>query len=426
MSTKKKSISKRSKLMILLGFLCFVNPTPFGLDVIPDVIGCALLFFGLTQLSFFDGAIEEARKYLLYLFAVEAVHILLMRPMLLTNIGSNRMLGVTALAIVQGIVYLLFFKKLFSGISYFAMRNNCNETLKLCDGSAFMSYLAFYLRIAAMLLPELIAIIELYLYTEIDIDTTDAITAFVSAKPIIVLLLSAISLAASVSWFVSIRKLFVTLHKECGDEIDKRYSAEYSSRPEKTRPKRVRAGGYAFCFSLVFAVDLSFDSIKILPASFMFLFWFASAFVFKGISGFNRTKKLAIPAFLLLLGTEIYKMLLVPYGAVVIYETELYIVIIGTLLAVATMIACMLCVRGLLDDASELSQTLGGKAIEGRFVRIAYTASALFWAAGFAVPFFYPYVSTARLIASGIFIWQTARIFTKITEEEYERSSLYG
>jgi hypothetical protein len=59
------------------------------------------------------------------------------------------MLAVTAFSIVEGIVYVIFFKKLFSGISYYAMRNNCNKTLERCDGTAFLSYLAFFIRLGA-------------------------------------------------------------------------------------------------------------------------------------------------------------------------------------------------------------------------------------------------------------------------------------
>ena len=79
MVRQDKSLSKKSKLLIIFGFLFFVNPVPAGLDILPDVFGCVLLFFGLTQLSYFDESVEEAKKSLLYLFGVEAIHLLLMR-----------------------------------------------------------------------------------------------------------------------------------------------------------------------------------------------------------------------------------------------------------------------------------------------------------------------------------------------------------
>ena len=72
MNTKEKSVSQRSKMLIILGFLFFVNPVPAGLDIFPDVFGCVLLFFGLSQLSYFDSSIEEAKKILLYLFGMRS------------------------------------------------------------------------------------------------------------------------------------------------------------------------------------------------------------------------------------------------------------------------------------------------------------------------------------------------------------------
>ena len=151
---------------MLIGFAFFINPVPLGLDLIPDVFGCIFIYFGLTQLAFFDGAVEKARKCIFYLFVVEFFNLIFMRSVFLSDIGSNRLLAVTVFSILQGIVYVMAFRLLFSGISYFSMRNNCNQSLKKCDNTAFMTYLAFFVRIAATLIPELLALIEIFLSSE--------------------------------------------------------------------------------------------------------------------------------------------------------------------------------------------------------------------------------------------------------------------
>lgn len=425
MKVKEKSVSRKSKLLILTGFLFFVNPVPAGLDIFPDVIGCALLFFGLTQLAYFEGSVEEARKSLIYLFAVEAIHLLLMRSMFLTNIGSNRMLAVTGFSIVQGILYVIFFKKLFSGISYFAMRRGCEKSLSSSDGVAFMSYLAFFIRIAATLLPELISILELQLNLEIDFETYDAISAVVAAKPILMLLLSLISLGVSIAWFISVKKLFGALHSECGAELDKAYESEYSSRPEKTRPRQLRAATRLICFSVTFSLDLTFDGTRIIPASAMFLLLFASTFAFKGISNFKNTKRLAIPAFAAILATEIFRAIFTNNGAIVIYATDVWTVCAAAAMAVGTATLSLLAVRGFIADIKALSSELKTGETECGFMWFCYCAVTVLWAAGFAIPYFYPSVFAFKLIFSALFIWQTVKTVGGIYEQERYNYSLY-
>ena len=425
MEAKAKSVSKRSRLLIILGFLFFINPVPAGLDFIPDVFGCVLLYFGLTQLAYFNSSVEEARKSLLYLFGIEAIHLLLMRSVFLTNIGSNRMLAVTAFSIVEGIVYVIFFKKLFSGISYYAMRNNCNETLERCDGTAFLSYLAFFIRLGASMLPEFISILELRLNLEVDFETYDAISALVSAKPLIMILLSLLALGALIAWFVSVRKLFAHLHLEAGEKIDTVYAEEYTSKPEKTLPKKLRAATYLVYFAVIFSLDITFDGTRILPASVMFAFLFIATFAFKGICDFKCTKRFATPAFLLVLASEIFRAVFTPNGAIVIYATELITVVSGSILAIAAATVSLLAVRCFIGDVKKLSSTLETGELFTGFMWFCYCVITVLWTVGASIPYLFPSVSGIKLIFSGLFIWQTVKILGSIREKERYNYSLY-
>jgi len=422
----KKSVSKRSFWLILAGFAFFINPVPFGLDIIPDAFGCIMLFFGLTQLAYFDGSVEDAKKSILYLTAVEFLHLLFMRSMFLTEISTNRLLAVTAFSIMQGIVYILFFKKLFSGISYFAMRNNCNQTLNKCDGTAFLSYLAFFVRIAATLIPELIALIEWKLYTEFEPDTHDAISAFVNMKPVIVVLFTLIALGTSIVWFVSLTKLLTLFKKEAGEMLDTRYEGEYVSRPEKVIPKKLRRGSYAIYFALFFALDIKFDNIRIIPYSAMFLLLFVAVMFFNKISDFKLTKRFALPAFLLVLATEFYRAHFTPNGAIIIYETDIKIVAIAAVLGLSTLTVCLYCIRTFLLETEKLSINLGLGKIPTTSAWGVYCISTILWSLGFVIPYFYSSISAPRFIATAIFIWQSIKIFEQINEANYLKTELYG
>ena len=423
---RKNSVSKISFWLVVIGFAFFINPVPFGLDIIPDVIGCVFIFFGLTQLAYFDGSVEDARKYALYLFFVEFLHLLLMRSMFLTEISMNRLLAVTGFSIVQGFIYLIFFKKLFSGISYFSMRNNCNKTLADSDGVAFLSYLAFFVRIGATLLPELISLVEWHLHSTVDLDKFDAISAFVDIKPVIVVLLSLITLVTSVIWFVSTVKLLKIFDNESGEMLDLRYEAEYTSRPEKVIPKKLKRGSYAVYVALFFALDIKFDGVRIIPACAMFLILFFAMLLFKGISEFKSVKRLAIPAFLFLLVSEIYRSVLTPNDAIIIYETDIKIVIIGSLLALFTLVVCLLCVRTFFIETRNMTVDLGIQQPLMTLAWVSYCVSMILWAIGFAIPYFYASIHTPKFIATVIFIWQTVKIFEQINEDQIRKTELYG
>lgn len=430
-NTKNKtSVAWRSKIMLLVGFAFFVNPLLRGLDILPDVFGCIFVYFGLTQLAYFDGAIEKARKCMLYLLVVEAARLLLMRAVFLTTIGSNRMLAVTVFAIVDGIIYFMLIRQLFSGFNYYAMRNNCNVSLAKCDGTAFLTYLAFFVRIAASLIPELLSTVEIYLYAEdnieIDFETLDAIAGLMSAKPLIEILFVIIALIVGIAWYISLCGFFKVFFCEAGEGLDKRYDAEYFSHPEIQRPKKLKSSIYIIYFALFFALDLIFDGIRIIPAAAMFFILFIATFAINEISSFTKTRRLALPAAAVLIAAEVFRAVFVPHGAIIVYETKIWIVAVNAVICLVAAPVCLLATRGFLSDVNELSKNLIGEEVKTNNAWVFYCASIVLWSAGYVVPYFYSYVSTLRFIASALFIWQTVKILGYVMEKEEERVALYG
>jgi len=422
----KKSVARRSKLLLLMGFFFFINPVPLGFDFLPDVFGCILLYFGLTQIAYFDGEIEKARKYVLYLFALEAVHWLSMSAFVSTSIGSNRMLAVSVFAIGQAILYILIFKALFGGISYFSMRNNLNATLAKCDGCAFMSYLAFFVRIAATVIPELLYILELESVQAETFEEIENIADIMSAKPLIVLLCSFIALVTGIAWYVSVRGLTVSLFKEGSELMDSRYSVEYTSKPRLVRMKKLRYFSVTLYAALVFSTDIVFDSNHITPVWVMFLLLIAAYFFAKDLGGLKYTPiTAAVPAVIFFIA-DAFKDKYVPNGAVYIHETDLWIVFVNLAIAVLGAISAILCIRFFLKELNGVSVYLTGKSINPKKAYIAYCVSLTLWTAGYVVPYYFGSVSTLRFIATAVFIWQTGKLIVQINDNYAERISLYG
>lgn len=401
-----------------------MNPSPLGFDVLPDVFGCLLIFFGLNQLAYFNEDIEKAKKIMLYLSAVEAVRFFTMKTVAEAEISSNRMLAVTAFAIAEGILFVGFYRRFFAGVSYFAMRNDCDKAFDISDGTRFLSYLSLFSKIIATLVPELVAILELEHYVATDFDVADLLAALIAAKPLVVVFLSLIAFGIGVIWFISIFKLLKSLYSECGKSLDERFFSEFSSRPERVRAKRVKRGVYILVFAILFSLNIVFDNVRIIPLSFMFLFMFIGAFTFKSISGFKKTKIFAMGAFLIMLISEIFTKSTVIYAPVTIYETELWVVLAGLAISFVTVPVCLLCVRGFLNDLKVLSSDLGLKEVNTNAAWIAFCVMMVLWSMGFAVPYLNFSVSTLRVISSAVFIWQCGKVLLYIKEAFEEKTSL--
>ena len=426
-SAGKGSVARRSRFLLAFGFFFFINPIPLGFDILPDVFGCILVYLGLNQLAYFDGQTERARKYFGYLLVLEAVNLLLSRAFVGSAIGSNRMLAVSAVAIGQAILYILIFRSLFSGISYFAMRNNLDKTLEKCDGCAFLSYLAFFVRIGATVIPELMYIIELESESgNITLEKIDTIEGIMSAKPMIVILLSVLALVAGVAWFISIKGLTALLFTEGKEVLDTRYAEEFTSKPPLVNIKRLRVFCFAMYFALAFATDISFDNNQITPIWAMFGLIAVTSFLAKGVGGLKHSRFVAVLPAIGFFVCNWFRVKYVPYGAIAVNETDLHIVFINCGLAVFAAGSAIVCIRLFLKELNGICRYLLGRDAPNNGAYLWFCLTMALWTAGYVVPYYYGYFSTLRLIFSAVFIYKTAKTLMQINDAYIERVSLYG
>ena len=243
----------------------------------------------------------------------------------------------------------------------------------------------------------------------------------VSAKLIIVVLLTLIAAVTLIAWYISIFGLLISFYREAGEELDSRYISEFSSRPEIVRPQRLKYASYALYTALFFSLDIIFDTTRIVPASFMYLGFFIAALMLGKIGSFKKTRIFAPIAFLLIIASEIHHKILVPYGAIFVHETPLPTVASGTSICVAGSVAAMLCVRSLLLELREMQKQIGGSEISVSAAWISFCVLITLWAAGYAVPYLYNYFAVVRFFSAVVFIWQFSKIVSFINDEEQER-----
>ncbi len=411
---------------MLFGFGFFVNPVFGLLDVFPDCIGCILVFFGLTRLAFFDESVQRARKLFLWFFCVEAAKLIL-TPLTFSNQGSDRLAAVTVALVLEYIFLFAATNAFFSGINYFSTRNGFSATLSRTSGCAFLTYAFFFLRPLATLLPELYSIIDLKLSADLyDFEQMDKIRIIIDTKPFVTVFLALAVTVMGVFWFVSLSKTIIVFHRESRDILNERYLSEYKKNNSKTTGSRIRITCLMLCIGLAFSLDLSFDGVRIVPASFTFLILFICTFLMRSIGDFSQTRRWSLPAFVLVAATEYFRRVFVQYDAIYLEETPLPTVGISAVLAVATSLLSLLCIRCFFYELRTTSEQLTGKSPDTSFCWGLYCAVTLLRAEVMTLPYTAKFFSVPILFLSVAFVYCSAKAVLWVRDEDAEKRSLYG
>lgn len=428
MREKRKNKGVPYRALMLIGAFFFANPVVGIVDILPDAVGAALIFFALTRLAFFDGDVERARKYFGILFAVECARLALTSSVSGTSISSNSLLAVTVFTIAEALLYILITRSLFSGAEYFALREGCMEYIARADNTAFTTKLFLSVRLAATFLPELLALAELQASNaEADPETVDLLIDIISAKPMIIAIAVLISLVAGVVWYCSVFRSVNTFCRETADMIPPRYNAEFVSAPEKYRPAVLARLVYALCFALVFCADISFDNVRFMPLSAFFLLLAPICFIAsrKGF-GFGSTAKRAPIAWAAVALAEVYRRFRLPADAVVINEIPISKAVVASVIAVIAVTAALYAADAFLRDTDSLSMTLFDRRAPLFAARICFGIAMFLWGVGYSNPYFLRYTAVLRFVFSALFIYFTAKALLLILDTERENCRLYG
>ena len=415
-------VKKIYTVLTIIGALFFANPVISSVDVLPDCIGCALLFFGLTRLAYLNEGVDRARRLTVYLFAVGVIKLLLTPSFIRTNVSANLMLASTAFLIAEGILYFLIIKSLFAGIEFFASLSGFDRVLKATQSVKTLTFAAFFIRLFATLIPDLTSIAETKIET-VDEAEADILLDIVKAKPIITALMLTVAAVALIAWFIEAVKFILLIRREAGEEIERRYASTFLKIPEKVSLKKLKIFVYVSIFASVFALDISFDGIKVLPVCAMFLIFAVLPYIY-GKEHFGRFIVFTLAAFVLLGALAVYEHFFVVKDPVVIYETPIRTIIVGTVLNLVAIPVSLYALRMYFCGVGNISRELGQGDARTTAAWVAYCLAAILRSLGSAVPYFRPSIAAAGVILAAIFIVLNAKALIEMLEAEKYRLSL--
>ncbi len=129
MSACKKKTRPIGFGMVFSGLLLFFNPYFAVVDILPDFIGCLLVYFGLTRISTLYRGMAEARLAFLKLFGVYLAKDIAVIVVFGMSTNAERPVGLLLVGFAAAVVGLYFafsaFRALFDGFYGLAVTRDC-------------------------------------------------------------------------------------------------------------------------------------------------------------------------------------------------------------------------------------------------------------------------------------------------------------
>ena len=254
-----------NSLLIIIGTFFFFNPNLVVLDILPDFIGAILIIAGFLHLADIEDRAKDAQKALVILAIVNGAKMLTMF-VLHNNEGQVWGLIFTfCFGLGEGALFVYGMGKLFSAITYQAMRHTC---LPLYEG--FSSLLPLTVLIAILknllvMLPELTSLSTDYGFIE-NIAGNEAQVAQFVYKALTVLNFVVVTLYGF-GWWIYMLRYFKTVGKQRAflEALDQKYFVEVGSRHEVLTYRALKTAGLLFTLGLILLLPLRLDGNDVLP-----------------------------------------------------------------------------------------------------------------------------------------------------------------
>ena len=129
MTLRQKKMGNIGFFTVMTGLFFFFNPNFSVLDLLPDFIGCLLVFFGLTRVAHVSTVMQEARAKFLRLTAVCAARDLLVLMVLGSSAANEKATSLLLISFSAALLFLWFafsaFRALFDGFYGLAVLGDC-------------------------------------------------------------------------------------------------------------------------------------------------------------------------------------------------------------------------------------------------------------------------------------------------------------
>ena len=255
---------------IIIGLLFFINPNINIVDILPDCIGAAFIFFGMTKLADISGDLSDAKQSFKRLLVTELVKLALLVtvPIITDAEKTYFLIYVLVFGTLEAVFCIGGIGKLCDGLIYGASRYGGSAPFAGEGDVRTMTVVFFIAKLALTTLPEL-------QYLQITEDGYEDGTFGISLANFQQLFIIAnvlLVLVIGIAWFAMIRRYL----KRCANDsefiegLERHYLEEVAPKTAMFMQRRVKLVFTLLTCAAVFMIDIYFDGelfhgLNILP-----------------------------------------------------------------------------------------------------------------------------------------------------------------
>jgi len=171
---------------IICGIIFLLNPNINIVDILPDIIGYALIYHGLFRFSDIDDRFTYAREKAKWLMIVSAVKLVFVF-MLPSSSDSDVLLFTFCFAVVELLLCIPMFTEFFGGMNYICSRYDNETALKYESEAKFFVIGFVVIKNVITLIPELFSLSDTSYGLELDYDHYKNLANVEAAKKICII-----------------------------------------------------------------------------------------------------------------------------------------------------------------------------------------------------------------------------------------------
>ena len=270
--------------MVFAGLVFFFNPNVALFDLLPDVIGALLIYFGLKNASEAGAYFDDARSVsfaMIWLYAAKSVF-----AVSLLRYPANALPYTFLSGVLEIIVLLRFFARLYDGFEYAAMRSGNGETAVYVKNVRALSYIFAVCRSVFAFLPEILELLQ----QNDDLDLSANATyrmPIIRLKPYVLLFCMTVTLLLGILYLIRTRAFFARVKKDTA--LTEYLTNLYRDAHQNDRA-RYASGAFGtslvlLAAAVVFAADFTLDGFDYLPDILGVFCVFAAFFVLARFDG---------------------------------------------------------------------------------------------------------------------------------------------
>ena len=242
---------------IIAGLVFFFNPCVNIIDILPDVIGCALMLYGLSRLRDLSPDLMNTRHTFWQLFYVELAKAVLSFIIPFMRDPGYLMIATFCFTLAEAGLLLLAVSRYFNGILFLCTRFDSAATAARINSVRLFSIVFVILRSVCTLLPEMI-----YLYINEDLGYVLA-----SFKMPLIVLAFILSLTIGIIWLIKMVRFHRIMAADAAfiENMERTYRETILPQRSLFLRRTLKNALLLIGFGLALFSDLYFDGINWLP-----------------------------------------------------------------------------------------------------------------------------------------------------------------